>query len=148
MKQYEGVYKDDQPVGRWRSWHADGQLRKEEDFSTEPKSAPTEVISEPIDPEPSNPGPLTPNTRLKPPLEALPVPENLNGPKPGETILEGNGVEGLEGIEPLNNSTPDPVKDDEGLPAGNAKIGIPKVGATEKADSNSSELFQLEDAIN
>ena len=144
MKQYEGVYKDDQPVGRWRSWHADGQLRKEEDFSLEPKSAPREIISEPIDPESSNPNPS-----LKPPTETLPVPDNLKPPKPGETILEGNGVEGLEGIEPLDNSTPDPAKDDEGLPADNPKIGgNPKVGGTQKNGSTPSEFFQLEDSIN
>ncbi|MEL7498805.1 MAG: hypothetical protein AAFN77_14450 [Planctomycetota bacterium] len=35
MKQFEGTYDEGQPIGIWRSWFDDGQLRKERDYDEE-----------------------------------------------------------------------------------------------------------------
>ena len=94
MKQIEGVYEDSEPTGVWKSWHPDGELRKEQDFSGD-------------DVAPDNRRPNSKNTdggsedfEIEPALEMLPTPNQI------DSETSDSEAEAMEGISPLEFREP------------------------------------------
>jgi antitoxin component YwqK of YwqJK toxin-antitoxin module len=127
IKQVEGDYRDDEPVGVWKSWNEDGKLVKDKDYD-EPDylESPDDEDDEPaIEPSPVDPdvaGVDEPWTegKLKPEASQLDDEDSSEAPA---VDREGDlPNEGLESISPLFES-----ESEEALPLPSAeKSALPK----------------------
>ena len=133
MKKFEGDFEDDQPVGQWRSWYEDGQLRKEENFSLDESGSVIESINQDTTEE----DPAEPKVEILPePIEEIePIPDPISDTIPDQTDSTEDEDAGMIEFDDREEISPLVEEPDTGGPSEDPDVGANNGGDNSGGDN-------------